>query len=148
MKRIYVDEKWCLGCRLCEYNCAFANATSGRDDMAKALKDREINPRIRIEEGGGISFAVSCRHCDDPFCQKACISGALKFENGQVTIDQEKCVGCYSCIMACPFGAVMPSDGTAVQKCDLCMQNHQGIPACVEGCPNRAIIFEDREAFA
>ena len=25
MKRIYVKEEWCLGCHLCEYNCAFAN---------------------------------------------------------------------------------------------------------------------------
>ena len=36
MKRIYVNEKWCLGCHLCEYYCAFAN--SGEDNMAKALK--------------------------------------------------------------------------------------------------------------
>ena len=60
MKRIYVNEEWCLGCHLCEYYCAFAN--SHMDDMVKALKDVVINPRIRIEEAGGISFAVSCRH--------------------------------------------------------------------------------------
>ena len=36
MKRVYVNEAWCLGCHLCEYNCAFAN--SGRADMALALK--------------------------------------------------------------------------------------------------------------
>ena len=36
MKRIYVNEKWCLGCHLCEYYCAFAN--SGKSDMVKALK--------------------------------------------------------------------------------------------------------------
>ena len=35
MKRIYVNEKWCLGCHLCEYYCAFAN--SGKSDMVKAL---------------------------------------------------------------------------------------------------------------
>ena len=58
MKRIYVEEKWCLGCHLCEYNCAFAN--SGMDDMVKALKDKPIRPRIQIEEGKGITFAVSC----------------------------------------------------------------------------------------
>ena len=40
MKRIYVEEKWCLGCHLCEYNCAFAN--SGMEDMVKALKDKPI----------------------------------------------------------------------------------------------------------
>lgn len=57
MKRVYVNEKWCLACHLCEYYCAFAN--SGCDDMAKALKDVVINPRIRIEEQNSISFAVS-----------------------------------------------------------------------------------------
>ena len=46
MKRVYVDEKWCLGCHLCEYYCAFAN--SGQSSMIKALKDRTIHPRIRI----------------------------------------------------------------------------------------------------
>ena len=47
MKRVYVNEKWCLGCHLCEYNCAFAN--SGMTDMATALKGKPIYPRIHIE---------------------------------------------------------------------------------------------------
>ena len=61
MKRVYVNEKWCLGCHLCEYYCAFAN--SGKSSMVKALKDHRIAPRIRIEEHDNISFAVNCRHC-------------------------------------------------------------------------------------
>ena len=100
MKRVYVNEKWCLGCHLCEYYCAFAN--SGKSSMIKALKDRHIVPRIRIEERNNISFAVSCRHCTDPLCVKSCISGALSVVGGAVMIDSEKCVGCCSCIMACP----------------------------------------------
>ena len=44
MKRIYVNEKWCLGCHLCEYYCAFAN--SGEDDAVKAPRDVVIPPRI------------------------------------------------------------------------------------------------------
>ena len=68
MKRVYVNEKWCLGCHLCEYYCAFAN--SGKSSMVKALKDHKIAPRIRIEERDNISFAVSCRHCTDPLCVK------------------------------------------------------------------------------
>lgn len=75
MKRVYVNEEWCLGCHLCEYNCAFAN--SGMSDMVKALKDKIIRPNVRIEEDGGITYAVSCRHCDDPICVSSCISGAL-----------------------------------------------------------------------
>ena len=142
MKRIYVNEKWCLACHLCEYYCAFAN--SDEDDMVKALKGVTINPRIRIAELHGISFAVSCRHCEEPLCVKGCISGALTINDGVINIDQNKCVGCYTCIMSCPYGAVMPSDSGAIQKCELCMKNSAGQPACVSGCPNKAIVYEER----
>lgn len=142
MKRIFVNEKWCLGCHLCEYYCAFAN--SGEANMAKALKDIVINPRIQIEEQQGISFAVSCRHCKEPMCVKSCITGSLKIEDGVITFDEERCVGCYTCILTCPFGAVVPSNDGAIQKCELCMNNTNGSPACVAGCPNKAIVYEER----
>lgn len=143
MKRIYVNEKWCLGCHLCEYYCAFAN--SGKDSMVKALKNVTINPRIRIEEMGGISFAVSCRHCEEPLCTKSCITGALSVNDGVIQIDKDKCVGCYTCILTCPYGAIVPSDNGAIQKCELCINNSLGKPACVAGCPNKAIVFEEKE---
>ena len=141
MKKVYVNEEWCLGCHLCEYKCAFAN--SGLSDMTK-LKGVKINPRIRVEEGDGINFAVSCRHCTDPICVKSCITGALTKEDGVIHINQDKCVGCFTCILVCPYGCVMPSDGKAIQKCELCTNNSAGTPACVVGCPNRAIVFEER----
>lgn len=142
MKRVFVNEKWCLGCHLCEYYCAFAN--SEKDDMVKALKNVTINPRIRVEEKDGVSFAVQCRHCEEPLCVKGCITGALTVKDGVITIDQEKCVGCYTCILSCPFGAIMPSDTGVIQKCELCTKNSNGEPACVQGCPNKAIVFEER----
>lgn len=144
MKRIYVNEKWCLGCHLCEYECAFAN--SGLSDMFK-LKGKEIFPRIKVEDAeDGIHFAVNCRHCADPICIKGCIAGALgRDENGMVTIDKNKCVGCFTCVMLCPYGAIMPAaDGKAAQKCMLCTDNGRDMPNCVKYCPNNAIIFEDR----
>lgn len=143
MKRIFVNEKWCLGCHLCEYYCAFSQ--SNERDMARALKNIKINPRIRIEERNGISFAVSCRHCKEPLCVKGCITGALTRTDGVITIDKEKCVGCYTCVLCCPYGAVMPSpDGKAAQKCELCVNSKDGAPACVRGCPNAAIVYEER----
>ena len=142
MKRVYVNENWCLGCRLCEYNCAFAN--SGEKNMVKALKDKEIKPRIHVEEDGKITYAVSCRHCEDPICVKCCISGALKKNDGTVTIDKNKCVGCFTCVLVCPYGAIMPSEEHVATKCELCLNNACGSPACVKGCPNRAIVYEER----
>ena len=143
MKRVYVNEEWCLGCHLCEFNCAFAN--SGLSDMVLALKGKPIFPRIHVEEGEKITYAVSCRHCEDPMCVKSCIAGAItKEEDGVVRIDSDKCVGCYTCILVCPYGALAPGETGAMQKCELCLENSCGAPACAAGCPNNAIVYEDR----
>ena len=142
MKRVYVNEEWCLGCHLCEYNCAFANA--GLHDMAYALKDKKIFPRIHVEGDDRITFAVSCRHCEDPLCVKCCIAGALSKEDGVIRIDPDRCVGCYTCVLVCPYGALMPNEKGVMQKCELCLENAVGEPACVLGCPNKAIVYEER----
>lgn len=143
MKRIYVKEEWCLGCHLCEYNCAFAN--SGMTDMVKALRGKQIYPRIQVEQDeAGITYAVSCRHCEDPICVKSCIAGALSKQNGVIEIDHDKCVGCLTCVLVCPYGAVVEDGSGVAQKCELCTKNASGQPACVAGCPNAAIVFEER----
>jgi len=142
VKRVYVNEKWCLACHLCEYYCAFAN--SNEKDMVKALKDIVIHPRIRVEQKDNISFAVSCRHCEEPLCVKGCITGALSIKDGVISVDQNKCVGCFTCILCCPYGAVSPGEKSVIQKCELCTNNMHGSPQCVKGCPNNAIVFEER----
>ena len=142
MKRIYVKEEWCLSCHLCEYNCAFAN--SGMIDMALALKGKPLYPRIHIEWNESVTYAVSCRHCEDPLCVRCCIAGALFKEDGMIRVDQDKCVGCLTCVLVCPYGALAPNENGVMQKCELCMTNSAGEPACVKGCPNRAIVYEDR----
>ena len=142
MKPVYVNVEWCLGCRSCEYNCAYAN--SGLKDMVVALKDKKIFPRIRVEGEDRITFAVSCRHCADPICVKSCIAGAISKRDGVVRIDRNKCVGCLTCVLVCPYGALAPGEDGVMQKCELCLDNSCGAPACVTGCPNRAIVYEER----
>ncbi len=142
VKRVYVNEQWCLGCHLCEYYCAFAN--SNETDMVKALKDIVIHPRIQIEQKDNISFAVSCRHCEEPLCVKGCITGALSINEGVISVDQNKCIGCFTCILCCPYGAISAGDESIIQKCELCTNNKHGSPHCVKGCPNNAIVFEER----
>ncbi|MGN0808046.1 MAG: 4Fe-4S dicluster domain-containing protein [Candidatus Coproplasma sp.] len=149
MKRIYVNEQWCLGCHLCEYECMYAN--SGLDEMfkLKGKAGKDILPRIQVEgdEKSPIHFAVNCRHCSGTACVNGCIAGALtKTDEGMVVIDKDKCVGCFTCVLLCPFGAIMPAaDGKAAQKCMLCTDNIQGEPNCVKHCPNNAIVYEERD---
>ena len=106
MKKVYVNEDWCLGCHLCEFTCAAAN--SGAPDMIKAFAGgKKPVARIQIEEGDKINFAVQCRHCDAHPCVKGCIAGALSVQDGVIVCDEEKCVGCYTCVLSCPYGAIV-----------------------------------------
>jgi carbon-monoxide dehydrogenase iron sulfur subunit len=147
MKRVYVNEEWCLGCHLCEIECAFVN--SGETEMVKAFKNSEKKPisRIVVEEGNhGINFAVSCRHCEIPLCVKGCITGALSVnDKGIIQIDETRCVGCRTCILMCPYGCLTVSHEKTLLKCELCVDNTGGEPNCVKRCPNNAIVFEERD---
>ncbi len=143
MKRIYVNKKWCLGCRLCEYNCTYAN--SGAMNIITALKDKPLRSRIKVEEYDGDTLPLSCRHCEEPICVKSCIAGALSKVGGVIKINHNKCVGCCTCISVCPYGAIMHGEDGVMRKCELCIDNAFGAPACVAGCPNGAIVYEERD---
>lgn len=143
MKRVYVNEDWCLGCHLCEYNCSFEH--SGEPTMVKAFKKgKKTAPRVVVEDSNDIHFAVQCRHCKDPLCVKGCISGALSIKDGVISVDEDKCVGCYTCVLSCPYGCMVIDEDKAIKKCDLCTSNGQKVPSCVQGCPNGAIVYEER----
>jgi len=145
LKRIYIKEEYCIGCRLCEVYCQVKHSKSKK--IIKAFKKEQSDnaPRVLVEEIGHNSFAIQCRHCTDAPCVEACISGAMKKneKTGVVTCDEEKCVGCWSCIMVCPYG-VIKSNATqnkVASKCDLCVDEE--IPVCVKNCPNEALRFGD-----
>jgi carbon-monoxide dehydrogenase iron sulfur subunit len=145
MKRIYTLEDVCIGCHLCEVACITEHSRS--KDPVKAFLHEPERPisRCTVEEwdGGVVSLSTTCRHCDEPDCLRACISGAIqKFDNGVVRIDTEHCVGCWSCVMACPYGAIQRNLARKkANKCDLCPDRRS--PACVDACPNRALVYKE-----
>jgi carbon-monoxide dehydrogenase iron sulfur subunit len=62
----------------------------------------------------------------------------------KVIVDAHKCVGCWTCIVACPYGALSRDvDSRTVIKCDLCPERE--IPACVLNCPNEALVLGSDE---
>ena len=145
MKRIYTIEDACIGCHLCEVGCITEHSLS--KDPVRAFLHEQVRPlsRCTVEEGDGgvISLSTTCRHCDEPDCLRACISGAIqKNDAGVVRIDTEQCVGCWSCVMACPYGAVQRNlTKKKANKCDLCPDRKS--PACVDACPNRALVYKE-----
>jgi carbon-monoxide dehydrogenase iron sulfur subunit len=146
MKRIFIYEEACIGCHLCEVYCQLKHSQS--KDLIKAFKREFPRPlaRLQVEEKIPFSFAVPCHHCDEPACVYACLTGALQKDpdSGVVIVNTDRCIGCWTCILACPFG-VMKQDlyhGKSV-KCDLCLD--ETVPACVTNCPNEALVYVEEE---
>lgn len=148
MKRVYPNKDVCIGCHICELACLTAHSQSKDLILAYTVERGEngLSSCKHVHEEGPICVALSCRHCDEPSCVAACISGALQKdpETGRTVYNREKCVGCWSCLMACPYGAISrhPLEQKIV-KCDLCYDRPGG-PACVEACPNKALKQEER----
>lgn len=145
MKRVYAKEEVCIGCRLCEIACAVEHSESKNIIRAYKAEAKKPVPRNMVEEKGPLTFSVNCRHCDEPLCVAVCIAGAMikDEETGIVRHNEEKCAGCWSCVMACPFGVIrIDTAEKKTSKCDLCAG--RAMPACVQACPNRAIVFEER----
>jgi carbon-monoxide dehydrogenase iron sulfur subunit len=144
MKKVYVKEEVCIGCRLCEVYCRTEHSHSKNIIKAHKVEDPRPVAGVLVEETKPVSFAVQCRHCDEPICVESCITGALmKDETGKVVYNQEKCVGCWTCVLVCPHGAPQRDlERRKIAKCDLCPDRET--PACVEGCPNQALVYEER----
>lgn len=142
MKRIYVTEETCIGCGLCQVYCQVEHSQS--KDIIKAFLRESPRPlpRIRVEASEDISFPIQCRHCDEPWCVYSCLTGAMHEDpvSGMVTVDAGRCIGCWTCIVACPYGALARDiSSKTVVKCDLCPG--RDIPACVANCPNEALVL-------
>ena len=97
-KRVVADSSRCIGCQTCMAACIEAHDIPG--NIAA--------PRLRVTRTYEISAPVACHHCEDAPCAKACPTGALFFDpkNHRIGVNEDNCIGCKSCVMACPFGAV------------------------------------------
>ena len=107
--------------------------------MVKALKGKKISPKISVCDKDNIHFAVSCRHCEDAICVKSCIAGALHYENSVVVIDKTKCVGCLTCVLVCPYGAVSIVGDDASSHAEINVALCKGCGTCVGACPSGAM---------
>lgn len=133
-----------MGCHLCEVYCQVEHSQS--KDLIKAFNRESPQPlpRVWLEERKPVSFSVMCCHCAEPPCVYACLTGALHKDSstGIVTVDEEKCMGCWTCILVCPFGVIRQDRHRGkIAKCDLCQGEE--LPACVANCPNEALVYAE-----
>lgn len=102
--------------------------------------------RLFVESTDEMRMPIICRHCEDAPCLRACISGCLyRDEKGFVRRKKERCIGCWTCMMMCPFGVITRDKEKHIAvKCDRC--HKLDVPACVNACPTGALVLADIDA--
>lgn len=121
-----IDLRRCFGCQTCAVACKVANnmpKNVAYNVVYTKIDNGDIDaPGLAVHDGalsadvaGGTFPDCSlyylprqCQHCDNPACRNACPTGATQIrEDGIVWIDEELCIGCKSCIEACPYEGVL-----------------------------------------
>ena len=157
---ILIDTTRCTGCEQCVAACKEEN---GKLQDNRDMKDRPWRGQDAIDSLSSTRFCTilrrpgdhyvrqQCRHCLDPACVSACLVGAMqKSPEGPVIYDEDLCMGCRYCLVACPYGIPRYDWDRAipyVRKCTMCYENRlklKKVPACVEACPEEAAVFDER----
>ena len=138
-----IDNRKCIGCHACTVAC------KSEHDVAIGVNRTHVK---YIEKGvfpdASRSFSVHrCNHCEDAPCTTICPTSALHTRmDGIVDFDNDRCIGCKSCMQACPYDALyIDPDTNTAAKCNYCAHRiDTGYePACVVICPTEAIISGD-----
>ncbi len=154
-----MDLRRCVGCQACVVACKSENKVPlGVFRTVVQVQEsghmEKDDAGIVITENGNYApnvkksmLPLMCNHCEIPACVAACpVKATFKRQDGVVLIDYQKCIGCGTCIQACPYGMRFfnPVQKTA-DKCTLCVHRiNAGLaPACVTSCVGRARIFGD-----
>jgi Fe-S-cluster-containing dehydrogenase component/formate-dependent nitrite reductase membrane component NrfD len=141
-----IDHRKCIGCHACTVACKEENQVPlGAFRTWVKYVEKGTFPHTRRY------FSVlRCNHCDDAPCVTICPTVALyRRPDGVVDFDGARCIGCKSCMQACPYDALYidPTTNTAA-KCNYCAHRLEvGLePACVIVCPEQAIIAGDLDS--
>ncbi len=143
---VFCDISLCIGCGMCERQCIMSHY--GLSMKEAVLDDPLLRQRCKSHRTPTIKAAVHCKQCENAPCMAVCPVGAILRRDGRlIFVDEDRCIGCKECMIACPFGAVylgdLPDGRSVATKCDLCVDTESGSPACVKGCPKKALRVVD-----
>lgn len=138
-----IDQDTCIGCHACTIACKSEHDVplGVNRTWVKYIEKGEFPDTRRF-------FSVNrCNHCTDAPCVSICPTSALfSRKDGIVDFDDSRCIGCKSCMNACPYDAlyINPETQTA-HKCNFCTHRvEQGLePSCVIVCPTQSIFAGD-----
>lgn len=140
-----IDNRKCIGCHACTTACKSEHQVPvGVNRTWVKQVEKGTFPDTRR-----LFSVMRCNHCTNAPCVTICPTNALDYrEDGIVDFDKDRCIGCKSCMQACPYDALYidPETHTAA-KCNYCASRIDiGLePACVNVCPEHAIISGDME---
>ena len=150
-KAILYDSTLCVGCKACEEACAKKWGNPYDETIAKEEK-LSAHKLTAVQTFGERFSRRICMNCEQPACVSVCPVGALeKTALGPVTYNEDKCMGCRYCMVACPFQVPSyewSSRLPRVRKCNMCHERQvKGqVTACSEACPTGATVTGERDA--
>ena len=140
-----IDQDRCIGCHACTVACKEEHQVP-IGVFRTWVKYVETGAFPETKRHFGV---MRCNHCDDAPCIEICPTHSLfRRSDGIVDFDNRRCIGCKSCMQACPYDALYidPNSHTAA-KCNFCAHRvEQNLePACVIVCPTQAILAGDMD---